>query len=801
MNVSNPEKQKRRWLNWLLVAFGIWLLVYVLIYAFSPWAFRYFLNPVLSEQQLSFSPDSEIRYNPFLSELQLKNIEILENEAGVRPFHLQQGFIKISAMAFVLGELEVQEFRLEKGNLKMVIQPEALQIGGFRIEAADAKQPSGEPQTTTAAFPDWLTINASLLTFRDIAIDVDYHFNNNLNQHRLYFENFAISALKADAEQQSALVELNGSLDQAPYNIKTLLTAQLFKPVMLVEVDGNVSLKQFSLANLSPYLGDTHIEGLVSLSSDINWQQSEQQQQLTLSDIKLDLTKMAVAQQQLLVQFEKLALISQQARVQLLASEQMLGMDIAATIQQLKVTDDQQQQLIAKADELKLPSSTLLFQNNEVNYASETLQVNRLLLSDKQDDEIPPLVAVKEILIQQLQFKPSQLNIETIQTSGLKTSLQFDPKRQLQGLVSVPGQQKSLTSPETNEAEVQPGKPFAVEIKQLLLGEGTELHIKDQSVKPEYLQQFKFNQLTLGPIATAEPEKAIQIVAQGQSDAYSTFDINAQLVPLNKQQPMDVNIKLEQLNLSPLSSYIRPNIGHDILSGQLDMDFQLQSEQGKLKGEAELMLRGFKLTAADNASGTVEQAGAIPFNVAIDMLKDKKGNVELTVPISGDLDKPNFKLSGFFSILVKKATMMAAKDYLMHTFIPYANVVNVVLAAGDMLLKVKFSDVVMSKGQVELDEQQGEYIKELVAYLTKNPQQIIVCPVAIPADIDVDGELAELTLDQHQQLTKVAEQRADNFKQLLVAEHKLEAKNILTCLPQLYNNDKGTPGLAIKPGN
>ncbi|HBY88569.1 MAG TPA: hypothetical protein DEO86_22180, partial [Colwellia sp.] len=98
--------------------------------------------------------------------------------------------------------------------------------------------------------------------------------------------------------------------------------------------------------------------------------------------------------------------------------------------------------------------------------------------------------------------------------------------------------------------------------------------------------------------------------------------------------------------------------------------------------------------------------GALPLNMAMGMLKDGDGNVELDVPLSGSISDPNFGLSSIVTLITKKAIMSATQDYLMTTFVPYANIVSIAITAGEFALKLRFDDLEYQVKQVEPDDHQ-----------------------------------------------------------------------------------------------
>ena len=108
--------------------------------------------------------------------------------------------------------------------------------------------------------------------------------------------------------------------------------------------------------------------------------------------------------------------------------------------------------------------------------------------------------------------------------------------------------------------------------------------------------------------------------------------------------------QINEINLPGLSSYIKSALGYEIESGQLDLGIDVNFSGTEMDGKSHVLLRGIKLTAFDNyEDGSLSDQTSIPFNAALSMLKDSDGNVDLDLPLSGDINGPSFGLSGFLN--------------------------------------------------------------------------------------------------------------------------------------------------------
>jgi hypothetical protein len=178
------------------------------------------------------------------------------------------------------------------------------------------------------------------------------------------------------------------------------------------------------------------------------------------------------------------------------------------------------------------------------------------------------------------------------------------------------------------------------------------------------------------------------------------------------------------------------------------------------------------------------------------MLKDGDGHIKLKIPLRGDVRDPSFGMEYILGLVIKKAVMNQAKDYLITNFVPYGQVVKVALAAGSFALKVRFDDLPYALAQTEPGPEQEEFIQQLLALMAdKKDLHVKVCPVVTPAEISTENPVAEA--EQEDYLRQLAKQRGDLFKTALVARSELKSSRLLVCSPRIDYKDSAQPRIEL----
>jgi hypothetical protein len=219
----------------------------------------------------------------------------------------------------------------------------------------------------------------------------------------------------------------------------------------------------------------------------------------------------------------------------------------------------------------------------------------------------------------------------------------------------------------------------------------------------------------------------------------------------------------------------------------------------ELDGNVVILLQGLEtgIVNSDEAGSLIDQ-GALPLNMAMDMLKDSDGNVELDVPLSGSTSDPSFGFSSIVTLITQKAIMSATQDYLMTTFVPYANIVSIAVSAGQFALKLRFDDLAYQVKQIEPNGQQQEYLQQFIALMQdKEDTRVSICAISTPADIDLKLGIEVTNKKDIERLKKLGEQREHALKDYLIKQGQIDSSRLLLCQPKIDSSEGALPRIAI----
>jgi len=138
---------------------------------------------------------------------------------------------------------------------------------------------------------------------------------------------------------------------------------------------------------------------------------------------------------------------------------------------------------------------------------------------------------------------------------------------------------------------------------------------------------------------TAEPTR---VQMEGQVDEFGQARISGALNPWDFTQSLDIEMIFRNLEMSTLTPYTVQYAGYAIETGRLDLDLGYVIQDRQLAGENSVVIR--ELVLGDKVEHP--DAASLPLKLAVALLKDSDGVIDLDLPVSGDLDDPTFKISG-----------------------------------------------------------------------------------------------------------------------------------------------------------
>ena len=785
---------------------AIFISIYLIIWGISSPLSKYFIEPVLQEQGLTLSPEASIYYNPFLSQLTISDFALYRNDTNEteKAFSLNKLTVRLTLYRLLFNEIVVSEFELNDAYLNVVKTPSQLIIAGIDLnKERDTTPEEITPENVSEPLPYQLILPRLSLNTVDIEI------NNNEITHQININELLISQVKADIKSQTALLSLQSVVDGTALE----LTADAVFDNGQGEVNSQLSLNGYPIQKAQPYVAElSELSGLLSFTSQQKLTIASDIVNLHVNKAELSNTDLIVGYQQQFVTLKNFETSIDDLLLTLSGDEitELSGMS-QVTLNDAEVHYEKASQKLAYVKQLALQDISFYLTNGKPQIKIANLIVDDIYGSKNEDTEYPPIIALKQFSVNDIFANAKELSIDKIILDSLQSNLILNEESALANLVSLP---ISNAEPEIAEkddtleevvtvAAEKPTQetPFIISLNEFSLISDNQLTLVDNSVDPMMQSKVIIDTLTLGALSNAvnKQEEQTPFELKGRINKYAHFSFKGFTLPFSQIQKHHLEGSLQELSLPGVSRYMKKAVNMELKSGQLNTDINVTLTGEELNGKVLILLRSLETAVAgsDEAGSLIEQ-GALPFNMALGMLKDGHGDVELDVPLSGSTSDPNFGMSSIISLITQKAIWMATKDYVMTTFVPYANVVSVAMSVGEFALKLRFDDLIYQTQQIEPNEAQQAYLQGFIALMQdKEETRVNICGISVPADINLNAGTKIVDAKHINQLKEIAEQREAAFKDYIIEHGGIASSRLLLCAPKIDSSENAQPRIEL----
>ena len=237
--------------------------------------------------------------------------------------------------------------------------------------------------------------------------------------------------------------------------------------------------------------------------------------------------------------------------------------------------------------------------------------------------------------------KPLQLKLREVSLSDFFARLIVNAQGRLvlQDLVNP---EDEVAPPAAPSPAVATANDPVIDIGTIRLVNG-RVAFSDRFIKPNYSANLTELAGNLSHFSSLQPQGGVQMAdleLRGRAEGTASLEITGKVNPLAKPLALDINAKVRDLELSPLSSYAIKYAGYGIERGKLSVDLHYSvSPDGQLQASNQITLN--QLVFGDAVAGA---ANSLPVKLAVALLADSNGVIDLNVPLSGSLNDPQFRI-------------------------------------------------------------------------------------------------------------------------------------------------------------
>jgi hypothetical protein len=309
-----------------------------------------------------------------------------------------------------------------------------------------------------------------------------------------------------------------------------------------------------------------------------------------------------------------------------------------------------------------------------------------------------------------------------------------------------------------------------IKVDTITLQEG-RVDFSDKSLNPEFSISLSEMGGRVSGLSSEENTTA-DVELRAKLNDYAPLEITGKINPLRDDLFVDLKARIKDLDLSPATPYSGKYVGYTIEKGKLSFDLKYLIVKKKLDSQNNIFIDQF--TFGEKVESP--HATKLPVKLAVALLKDRKGEIKLDLPVTGSLDDPKFSVWGIIlKILINLITKAATSPFAL---------LGAAFGGGEELSYIEFDD-----GSTILTEPNTKKLENITKALQDRPSLKIDIEGHVDMERDRDG-LKELFFNRKLKTQKLNELIKKGQPVVPVDEVKIEPPEYEKYLKLAYKGEK-----------
>ncbi|WP_103624544.1 DUF748 domain-containing protein [Campylobacter concisus] len=296
-------------------------------------------------------------------------------------------------------------------------------------------------------------------------------------------------------------------------------------------------------------------------------------------------------------------------------------------------------------------SSGEMSANAELHYAKDIkadtkLSVKDIRLDDKNKEK---LIAFKSLDVDKISLFKNNLEITGVALNSpfIKAHLSKEREFNLSKIVKEDkNKAQSEQKAESKKIASKKDDELNFSIKNFSLNNG-EVDFSDASLFMPFAT--KISNLN-GKLTDIDKKRPSSGEFKGTVGKNGFSQITAKLFPFELKQNTDIKLDFKDIDLIDITPYSGQFLGYKIKKGKLNLNLNYSVVDSKLNGSN--LINFDTLTLGEKVDS--KDAVNLPLSLAISILSDQNNQINIDLPVEGNLDDPDFKYGGVIWAAIKK---------------------------------------------------------------------------------------------------------------------------------------------------
>jgi hypothetical protein len=188
--------------------------------------------------------------------------------------------------------------------------------------------------------------------------------------------------------------------------------------------------------------------------------------------------------------------------------------------------------------------------------------------------------------------------------------------------------------------------------------QNAKLDFTDLSLRPQFAAKiYELNGVVTG--LSSKRDARSQIELDGRVDEYGMARVRGQLNPFVLADNTDLNVVFKNVDMVSASPYSMKFAGYKIAEGKISLDLQYKVRNSQLEGNNQVVLDNLTLGERIDSPDALK----LPLELALAILKDSNGRIDLGIPVSGNLNDPSSAMARWWKALGNIMTKIVTSPF------------------------------------------------------------------------------------------------------------------------------------------
>jgi uncharacterized protein DUF748 len=276
-------------------------------------------------------------------------------------------------------------------------------------------------------------------------------------------------------------------------------------------------------------------------------------------------------------------------------------------------------------------------------------------------------------------------------------------------------------------AEASNVEPLAVSVAHLTV-DGGGARVVDQSVSPPFAVDLQFASLKVDGLSTADAKPA-RLDLSGRLGSGSELVLRGTVGALGGPLRVDVNGEVRDFAIPRANPYLLRQVGWKSTEGRITSKIQVKIDGQALSAKTDIRLSQLQVTKGAASDGAQSRIG-LPLGVITALMKNRRGDINVSLPVGGRLDDPRFELSEAIWGAVRAVAVNAIT-------LPVSWIGRVRFTPDSRIERIEVDPVPFEPGTEMLTEEGRAKVTRLAAFLDQLPEvRMSLTPVVSSADVE-----------------------------------------------------------------